>query len=246
MLSLTFRSRSCERQPEPAARSASFSPPGSMAIGLGGGEILSLIGLGVAAAATIVAFFGIALSLLIERPAPITRAEPAIATFAHGPSAVVRPAEDADRQPAASRGDALPPPHKAAEALASAPAALARTVPARVPSAPARTTLATWPRTAATPVSFPNAVTLERVAHGATISSAPRYVTAAAAHGKPTGHSRAQSQCLSPMRQRPRQPRTNQPPRPSRSSARPDPLPKSTSLLTYSAAALRGDLTSAP
>ncbi len=104
--------------------------------------MLSLGGLGIAAAATIVAFFGIGLSLLIKPPAGLIRSAPTAAAVGDRASSTTPPAATARREPPALRDGPLPPPHNEA----SAPPTLAGQPPAGVPvplAAPSRTASAT-------------------------------------------------------------------------------------------------------
>ncbi len=104
--------------------------------------MLSLSGLGIAAAATIVAFFGIGLSLLIKPPAGLIRSAPTAAAVGDRASSTTPPAATARREPPALRDGPLPPPHNEA----SAPPTLAGQPPAGVPvpsAAPSRTASAT-------------------------------------------------------------------------------------------------------
>jgi hypothetical protein len=157
---------------------APVSPPGSTAAGPGIGAILSLGGLGIAAVATVVAFFGIGLALLIEPPARVIRSGPSAAAAVEAPSAVVLPAAapaaaGVGQEAPAARADTHSPLHKAGESLASARNAAAATPPtiAQPRSEPTLKTAMTAAPATAVPGPSPAARTPEQAVHGPTAAS---------------------------------------------------------------------------
>ena len=98
---------------------------------LGIDAVLSLSGLGIAAVATIVAFFGIGYLLFAGAAAPITRSEPAAAVVAKGPSvAAIAPTAGA---PAVPANAAAPSPSPDGE-RAAVPIAPAGNMPVVMPA----------------------------------------------------------------------------------------------------------------
>jgi hypothetical protein len=178
MRSLMLRSRIREgdQVPQTPHPAASLSPPGSMTASLGIGAILSLGGLGVAGAATIVAFFGIGLSVLIEHPVRIIGSEPSAATAPRNAQATMLPAAETGRQAPAPRGGTPLPPHMAGGSLASAaPTAPTNRVPTGVPLplGPSPKTAAILAPTPAVRSSSPDTTTLDLAVQGPATPPAP-------------------------------------------------------------------------
>ncbi|MFZ3235086.1 MAG: hypothetical protein WA184_06895 [Stellaceae bacterium] len=120
MRGLTLRARSGFGDGQPAAAPASPAAAFSSSAGMienpraasrGAGAILSLGVLAIAAAATVVAFFGIGFSLLIEHPAQSYRLPLATATVARAPPAPrIPPAEPKPNRAAVVGGTPAPSP----------------------------------------------------------------------------------------------------------------------------------------
>jgi hypothetical protein len=163
MRGLALRIRSHGLQPPPRL------PPPAALISSGGrvasGAAFCLSGLGIAAAATIAAFFGIGLSLLVQHPARLVRSEPP-STARRPPMSAIADATTARVGPM-RQGGGEPLQQKAGEASARpAPASMA---PASVASPPEPTPKADANSVPAvpTPVSRPNAAQPQPAAHGA-------------------------------------------------------------------------------
>jgi hypothetical protein len=147
-----------------------------MAAGPGIGIILSLGGLGIAAAVTIAAFFGIGLSLLIEHPAHIIRSRPLTPAVAQAPAAIAHPAAEARRVVPATHGGTASPLHATAESLALGATASANQVPTVVVQAQSEPTFKSGTTTApaaAIPGSAPAPTTPDTAAYGSAARSSP-------------------------------------------------------------------------
>jgi hypothetical protein len=171
MPDLAFRSRSAEglSAPEISLR-ATLSSSSNVAARLGAGAILWLAGLGIAAAATIAAFFGTAFSLMIEHPVGrAASAPPRVLIAANSPGIARNPASAPPTSPARDQGPGSPPPVKAA-GTAAWRVGEARPGP-RSPSAPAAATMASLVAAIAAAGTQPEAPAPRSAANAAVASS---------------------------------------------------------------------------